>query len=212
MPTFLKGRNVRVEVATAYAAADVVTAITLAATPVVTSASHGQVNGTIGFFSGVVGMDEIDGQAYRVTSSLASTFELQGYSTVGFGAFTSGNAIAVSTWATLAQSTSYTIGGGDATTQNKTTLLDIMNQQENGMLAAQTVSFDGFVVAGGSPAMTVIRDAAFSGGYIVFRITHPNGDARVFRGQTSLPGESVSVDQMATAGFSCNVQGRVLFL
>jgi Phage tail tube protein, TTP len=212
MASFLKGRNVRVEVATAYAAADTVTAITNANPGVATSTGHGQTNGTVGYFSTVVGMDEIDGQAYRAANVAANTFETEGLDTSTFGTFTSGSAIAVSTWATLTHSTSYTIGGGDATQLNTTTLLDKITQQENGMLAAQTVSIDGFVPEGGNTSMDTLEAAAFANGYVVFRITHPNGDVRVFRGQVSLPGESVSVDQLATAGFSCTVKGRVMKL
>ena len=212
MAEYLKGRNVRVEVATTYAAADVVTAVTNASPGVATSTAHGQANGTVGYFDDVVGMEEIDGQAYYVANQTANTFEIKGLDTTGFGTYTSGNAIAVTAWATLTQSTSYTMGGGDATQLNTTTLLDKITQNEQGMLAVQTFQFDGFVPQGGNTAMTTIENAAFNNSYVVFRVTHPNGDVRVFRGQVSLPGESVSVDQLATAGFSSTVKGRVMRL
>jgi hypothetical protein len=199
-------------VATAYAAADTVTAITNASPGVATSTAHGQANATIGYLTNVEGMDELDGQAYRVANQTSNTFELEGINTTAYGTFTAGDAVAVSSWATLAQSTSYTIGGGDATQQNITTLLDKITKNQQGMLAAQTVNVEGFVPVGGNSALDIVEAAALSSGYVVFRITHPSGDARIFRGQVSLPGESVSVDQPATAGFSVTVSGTVLKL
>jgi hypothetical protein len=212
MATYLKGRNVKVEVATTYAAADTLTALTNADPGVATSTAHGQSNGGVGYLNSIVGMEEADGQAYIVANTAANTFELENFNTTSMGTFTSGEAIAVTAWATLAQSTSYTVGGGDATKQNITTLLDKITQEQNGMLAAQTVSFDGFIPSGGNGAQTKLRTEALSGGYVVIRITHQDtGDVRVFRGQPSLPGENVSVDQVGTAGFSVTVKGQVIF-
>jgi hypothetical protein len=44
------------------------------------------------------------------------------------------------------------------------------------------------------------------------RITASNGERRVFRGQPSLPGESQSVNALATSGFGVKVKGQVLML
>lgn len=207
-----KGRNVRVEVAATFAAAKTVSAVTKATKGVVTSAAHALAEGTIGFFSGVAGMTEIEGQAASVDNTLLNTFDLEGIDTTLYGTF-SGTCLftPVATWSTLSVATSYSISGGDVDQLDTTTLLDLVKQNDVGMLAAQTVSFDAF----SDPqlaAMLLAEAAAMTGGFIVMRITFPNGERRVFRGQPSIPGESVSVSAMATGSFNVTVKGRVLKL
>ena len=110
----VKGRNVRIEIAATYAAAKTVTAVTLANPGVATSATHGLANDTVGYFSAVGGMAQLEGQACRVKNQATNTFELQGLNTTNFTAFTAGTFTPVATWSTLAESTSYDIGGGAA--------------------------------------------------------------------------------------------------
>lgn len=207
-----KGRNVRVEIAATFSAAKSVSAITKASIAQVTSTAHALAEGAIGYFSGVTGMDEIEGQAASVDTTLTNTFDAEGINSTNFGAFSGTCSFTpVATWLTLSNSTSYTIGGGEADSIDETTLLDTIKKSSSGQLAAQTVSIDGF----SNPtlaAMLQIESAAQAGDYVVFRISFPNGERRVFRGQPSLPGESVSVSAMATGSFSVNVKGRVLKL
>ncbi len=208
-----KGRNVRVEVAATYTAAKTVSTISLANPGLVTtSAAHSMAEGTIGYFDGVSGMTELQGQAASVDTTLSTTFLTEGLNTTGFGALTGTcTFVPVATWTTLSTSTSYQIGGGEADQIDTTTLLDVVKQSDVGMLAAQTVSFDSF----SDPqlaAMALLEAAAIAGGYVVMRITFPNGERRVFRGIPSLPGESVAVSAMATGSFSVSVKGRLLKL
>lgn len=206
-----KGRNVRIEVAATFAAAKTVTAITKATVGVVTSAAHAMVEGTIGFFDTIVGMDELLGQAASVDTTVTNNFNLEGIDTTNFGTFVSGTFTPVATWLTLSNSTSYEIGGGDATQLDATTLLDRIKQNLSGLLAAQTVQISGL----SEPqlaAIAVVRTAALNDGFATFRITFSNGERRVFRGQPSLPGESLGVDALATGGFSVTVKGQALML
>lgn len=212
MTSVLKGRNVKIEVATVYGASKAVTAITKAKPGVATSASHGLTNGTIGYFDSLVGMSEIDGMAISVANTATGTFELQKVDTTNYTAFTSGNFIPVTTWKTLAAATSFQVGGGDASKQDVTTLLDVVRQEENGLLAAQSVSIGSFVEAVVSEAADAVDAAALSNGYLIFRATWPNGYRVIFRGQPSLPGLDLNVDQPVTGGFSCSVKGLVLKL
>lgn len=208
----LKGRNVKVEVALTFATAKVVTAVSKAKPGVASSAAHGLANGTIGYFDTLVGMSEIDGQAISVSGTAAGTFELQKINTTNFTAFTSGSFTPVATWATLAAATSFQVGGGDASKQDITTLLDTVRQEENGMLAAQSVSIGGFIEAASSAAADAVDEAALNGGFLIFRATWPNGYRVIFRGQPSLAGLDANVDQPVTGGFNCSVKGMVLKL
>ena len=207
-----KGRNVRVEVAATYSTAKSVSAITKASPADVTSTAHALAEGAIGYFSGITGMTELEGQAASVDTTVTNSFKAEGINSTNYGTFSGTCSFTpVATWTTLSIATSYQISGGDVDQLDTTTLLDVIKQNDTGMLAAQEVSFDSF----SDPqlaAMTLLEDAAMTGGYVLMRITFPNGERRVFRGQPSLPGESVAVSAMATGSFKVIVKGRVLKL
>jgi len=206
-----KGRNVRVEVATVYGTAKTVSAVSKANPGVASSTAHGLANASIGYFENVSGMTELDGQVCCVANQATGTFELQALDTSGYGTFSAGDFVPVTTWKTLSQASSYEIGGGDADKLDATTLLDTVKQEENGMLAAQTVTFNAFSDPQ-ADAFAQIRKDAKAGAFTVFRITFPNGERRIFRGQPSLPGESVQLSALATSGFSVTVKRDVIYL
>lgn len=208
----VKGRNVKVEIAATYGSAKTVTAVTLASPGVATSTAHGLANDTVGYWSGVTGMAQLDGQATRVKNQTTNTFELQGLDTSNFSAFTAGTFVPVATWATLSEATSYEIGGGAAEKLDVTTLLDITKQEEQGLLPVSNVSLN--VIAQETPgsAMQLLESAVQTSGYVVARITLPRGAVRIFRAQPSLPGESVQQGQIGTGSLDMAVKGFVLKL
>lgn len=206
-----KGRNCRVEIAATYSTAKTVTTVTKAVPPIVTSTTHGLTEGTIAYFDTAAGMEELLGQAVSVDATAASTFNAEGLDTTGFGVFTSGTVTPVATWLTLSSATSYEIPEGAADELDATTLLDRIKQTEAGLMAAQNVQLSKFSDMQ-LPALAVIRAAALNDGYIVVRITLSNGERRVFRGQPSLPGESLGLGAFATSSIGIKVKGQVLFL
>lgn len=206
-----KGRNCRVEIAATYSAAKTITSITKAVPPVVTSTAHGMTEGTIGYFDTIAGMDELLGCAGSVDATAANTFNAEGLDSTSFGTFTSGTFTPVATWLTLSSATSYEIPEGSADELDATTLLDRIKQTQAGLLAAQNVQLSKFSDMQ-LPALALVRAAALNDGYIVVRITLSNGERRVFRGQPSLPGESLGLNALATSGFGIKVKGQVLML
>ena len=208
----LKGRNVKIEVSLTTATAKSVTAVSKASPGVATSATHGLTNGTIGFFAASAGMPEIEGMAISVANQAAGTFELEKLDTTSFGTFTTADFTPVATWATLSTATTLQMGGGDASKLDLTTLLDTMRQEENGLLAAQTISIGSFVPDGVNSAIDAVEKAALAGAYLVFRVTFPSGLRLIWRGQPSLPGMDTSVDAPVTGGFNCSVTGRAMRL
>lgn len=212
MGTPLIGRNVRVEIGKTEGAAKTVTAITKANPGVASSTAHGQTDGTVGYMSGVVGMAQIDGQAIRINSPATDTFQLEGIDTTDYATFTSGSFVPITAWSTLSRASSYQIGGGDADKQNNTTLIDVVNQEVNGLLAAQSVSFDLKLETTDDEALALVNAAALASDYLVFRITLSDGAQRVFRGQPSMPGENVGQGALGTGSFSVTVKGSVLRL
>jgi len=203
------GRNVRVEIAATYSAAKTVTGVTKASPGVATSTSHGLTDGTIGYMSDeTAGMEEIAGMAFSVDSPAANTINLEAEDTTSYGTFTSGTFVPVSTWTTLSTSTSYEISDSAADQLDVTTLLHRVKQNEAGLLGAQTVTVNGFSDMQLS-AISLIRAAAKSGGYVVCRITLNNGERRIFRAQPGLPGENMQVGQKATNSITFLVKGTV---
>lgn len=208
----LIGRGLRVEVSKTIGAAKTVSAVSNANPGVATSAAHGMAAGVVGFFDEVTGMVNLDGQAVRVHAPATDNFTLQGLNTTNFPVFTGGKFSPVTAWSTLSKSTSYQIGGGDANKLKTTTLLDDIEQEENGLLAAQTVSIELNHETVDPEALTLINNAAMEQEYLVFRITFKDGAQRVFRGQPSMPGENTSQGSLATGSISVTVKGRVLRL
>lgn len=212
MGTPLVGRNVRIEVSKTEGAAKTVTAVTLANPGVATSTAHGLADGAAGYMNGVTGMVQLDGQAVRVNSPAADTFQLEGINTADYPAFTAGTFVPVTAWATLSRAASYQIGGGDADKLDNTTLLDAIKQEVNGLLAAQTISIDLKLETTDDEALQLINAAAVAQDYLVFRITLADGAQRLFRGQPSMFGESVGQGAIGTGSFSVTVKGQLLRL
>ena len=208
----VRGRNVRVEIAATYASDVTVTAVSLASPGVATASSHGLANDTVGYFYDVVGMAQLEKQACRVKNQATNTFELQGLNTTGYSAYTSGKFKPVATWATLAEATSYSIGGGASDKLDVTTLLDIVRKEEQGLLPTQNVSMNVIAQDTPSAAMLLLESAVQTQGLVVVRVTLGNGAVRIFTGEPSTPGEDVNVGAVGTGAIDFAAKGFVLKL
>ncbi len=208
----LVGRNVRIEVSKTEGTAKDVTAVTAADPAVATSAAHALSNGAVGYMKDVTGMVNLDGQAVRLSAVDTNTFTLQSVDASQFPAFTGGDLIPITAWSTLARSSGYSIGGGDAAKQDDTCLLDTITQEINGLLAAETVTINIKKQTIDEEALQLVRKAARNQAYLVWRITLVDGSMRIFRGQPSMPGEDVQVGAIGTGSLSVTVKGAVLYL
>lgn len=209
----VKGRGVKVEIASAFGTAKSVSAVTQASPGVATSTAHGLTDGTAGYFSGVSGMVQLEGQAARVDNPVTNAFDLQGLNTTNFSTFSGTcNFNPASAWVTLAEATSYSIGGGDAEKLNVTTLIDTIRKEENGLLAAQTLSLNVIAQTVPSAAMALVEAAAQAGTKQLYRITLPDGSLRLCYGEPSLPGEDVQQGGVGTGSMSITVSGFILKL
>ncbi len=204
------GRGVRVEVSKTEGAAKTVSAVTLANPGVATSAAHALLAKSVAYFRNVTGMVQLEGQAARFGAVDTNTLTLTDINTSGFPAFTGGELVPITVWSTLAKATGWTEGGGDAEKLNATTMLDVIRQEVNGLLAAQTVSIPLLAESLSSEAMAIVKNAARTQGYLVFRCTWSNGDVVLFRGEPSLPGRDVQQGQLGTSTISVTVKGFVI--
>jgi hypothetical protein len=211
MATNVKGRGIRVEVATAFATAVAgATAISLANPGVVTDASHGLANNAVGYWDTMVGMEQLEDQAFRVKNVATDTFEMQGLNTSAYTAFTSGLYNIATAWATLAESTAYNIPEAATEDLDATTLLDVIDVIDAGNLAAQPISFPVLLREVPSTAMAFLQAAALAGTKVLIRITLQGGAVRVYRGNPSAPGEDVQAKALGRS--SVSVKGRGLLL
>ena len=208
----VKGRNVKIEIAATYSTPKTVTAVSQASPGVATSAAHGMANDTVGYFSGVSGMAQLEGQACRVKNQATNAFDLQGLNTTNFSAFTAGTFTPVATWQTLSESTSYDISGGAGEKVDVTRLIDIVKQEEQGLLPVSNMSCDIIAQDTPSAAMQLLEASVQSQTGVVIRITLGNGAVRIARGEPSLPGESVQVGAVGTGSLDFAVKGFVLKL
>lgn len=209
----IKGRGIKIEIAATYAAADSGWAVSNANPGVATKTSHAVVNNDVGYFTGVVGMDQLDGQAVRAKNKTANTFDLQGLDTTTMGTQTGTcDFVKVATWATLAEATAYRIGGGTADKLDATRLIDTKKQEEPGQLPTDSVSIDVLAQDTPSAAMQVLLAAVQTQALVLVRITLGNGAVRLLRGEPTLPGEDVRVGQLGTGTLDITVKGTVLQL
>jgi hypothetical protein len=206
----VKGRSVRIEIAQTFAAALAVTGISNANPGVATAAGHGLVDAEAGYFDNVVGMEQLTGQAARVNNPTGSTFELEGLNTTSMGVFTSGNFFAATAWATLAEATAYTIGGGAGTKLNATRLIDTITQEEQGDLAAQTFQIKLLAQTVPSTAGALLDSIAQSVGIALVRVTLHDGAVRLLYGEPSLSGEDVGQGALGVGTVDFTVKGFVL--
>jgi len=209
--TSIVGRGIRIEFGTVEGASKTVSAITQADPGVATSTAHGLANKSVGYLSSVEGMVNLEGQACRLANQATNTFELEDIVTTNLPAFT-GTAlfVPITTFATLGRITSYSIGGGEGEKLDDTVLLDNIKQELQGLLAAQTVTFNLNAMTISDSAMATLRRGARDSTYYVFRITLNDGAVRVFRGQPSMPGEDVQKGAIGTGTFSVTVKGFVI--
>lgn len=210
------GSGVRVEIGLTESAPKTIQSIAKSSPGVVSSSGHGLAADSAGYFANIVGMDEIEGQAARVGvggSPTADNFSIEDVDTTDYSDFTSGTFVPIATWATLSQSTQYAIGGGTAKTEDVSCLIDTTEKLLSVKNAAETVTIDIRSLKADNAAMTKIRSVARALGYLVFRITFPEtGEQRLFRGQPSLPGESVAQGATGTGQLSVTVSGHVCYL
>lgn len=207
--TYAVGRGVRVEIQKAIGTQKAVTGVTQANPAVATSPAHGFANGQVGFFKDVTGMVQLDQQAVRLKNVTANTFECEDINSSDWAAFTAGNFTPISQWSTIAPAASYEIGGGASDSLDVSVLLDDIKQEEQGQLAAQTVSFDVRTETISGEAMGIVRDAARRSLARNVRVTLKDGNLRNFRGTPSLPGEKLDQGAVGSGSFAFTVSGFV---
>lgn len=211
--TTVVGRNVRVEIATAFGTALTINNVTKANPAVATaSAAHTLAVGTVGYFTATDGMVELHNQAARVQASATPAFTIQSLDTTNYSTAVTGGATytPATTWALLSESAGYEIPNGDPDKLDDTRLHDVKHRNIVGMLAAQSITITTKPQTTNSTVMDKVEQAARNGTPLLMRITLQDGAVRIYYGVPSLPGESVQAGALASGQFAVIGDGWVL--
>ena len=208
MPALI-GRNTRLEVESTLDAVKTITAITKANPGVATSTAHGYTNGDVVVLEPIAGMTELDGQIVRVANITTNTFELEGIDTTAFGTFTSGSVAKISVWATLGKARTLTAGSPGLNRLDATVLLDSEKQYDLGPSETPEITVSGLSDPTAAASL-LVEKAARNGTYLGFRVTMSDNSKRIFRGQMSLPTESIPLNDLVTADFGITQRKRRL--
>lgn len=212
MPTIV-GRQVRVEVATAFGPSLTLNSITKATEAVATaSAAHTLAVGAVGFFSVADGMIELHNQAGRVKAAATPAFTVQSLDTTTYSTAVNGGATftPATTWGLLDAAAGYEITGGSADQLDDTRLHDRKKRMVNGLLAAQGLNLTTRPQTVNNAVAAQVESAAINNTNLLFRITLGDGAVRIYYGIPSLPGESVQPGALASGSFSVTGDGWVL--
>lgn len=160
MATVRKWSNVSIAMQSALGAAKTLTAITVGATATVTSTAHGLVNGDLILLS-VQGMSQVDGRIFRVASSTADNFVLEGEDTSAYDAFSSGSCQKITFGTSITTATTVNGSGGDFDFIDTTTIHGNAKTQIPGLANPATYSFENIwdVSDAGLKAMKTASDA-----------------------------------------------------
>lgn len=180
MPNITKWSNVAVAIQSALAAADTITGITKANPGVVTSTSHGWVNGDYVKLT-VQGMHQLDGRVARVANVTVNTAELEGIDTTLFDTFSSGNGQVITFGTTLTTATSISASGGDFDFIDSTTIHDSIKKQIPGMASPATFTFESIWDVADA-GLIALRNASDNQVERAVRFTFANGQKIVFSG------------------------------
>lgn len=180
MPNVTKWSNVAVAIQSALAAADTISAITKANPGVVTSTSHGWVNGDYVKLT-IQGMHQLDGRVSRVANVAANTAELEGIDTTSFDTFSSGTGEVITFGTTLTTATSISASGGDFDFMDTTTIHDSIKKQIPGLATPAVFTFESIWDVADA-GLVALRSASDSQAQRAVRFTFANGQKLVFNG------------------------------
>lgn len=213
MPT-ISGRNVKVEVATAFASSINPSAVTKADPPSVTLTSHGLADGDVGYWTITSGMTQLNEQACVINQVDTDTFTLLGLDSTNWDTFVQSGSLffEATTWATISEAASYTVGGGDANPLDDPRLLDNKLRQVAGFNSPENLTIDVSSQEVDGAAMAYVINKARNGANVLIKITKVSSGQilRVCYGVPSVPGESVRAGQLGTGSFNVIVPGYVV--
>jgi len=169
------------QVATAAGSAKVITAITAANPPVVTSATHTLANGTIVVLAGIVGMTELNGRSFVIRNQTTNTFELGGIDATGYTAYASGGTATPQTMTDVGKVTDSDLFDGTADDIDGTHMRSTAKEKQQGLPDPGGGSFTLLCdnTDTGQAKMRSLKAAQLAG---TFGVTLTDGKVSTFKG------------------------------
>jgi hypothetical protein len=200
-------------VGTATAATKVITGITAANPPVVSSTAHGYANGDLVFIDSVAGMTQVNKRLFVVANQAANTFELKGIDGTAYSAYTSGGTAAKKTMTTIGECKSIGPGLDGEAAELETTNLAVGQKEfllglaDSGNLAVLDLHSD--LGRRGQARLKALRE---SGTLEAFSVTMPSGQVLALMGLVKSFGISeIGVDGIVLASGSIRVSNAPSF-
>ncbi len=194
-----------VKVATAAGAAKNITAITKAASAVVTSSAHGLTVGTVVVFAAVGGMTEINGLVGVITAQDTNTFTLNIDST-NFTTYTSGGTATPQTMTLVENVTSFERSGDEADTADATNLQSLKKEYVVMLAGEGSVAMAVHVDATG-PGQKAVRDKV--GTDVAQAVTVTRSDSKTEAMMVKWTNFSESFPDLHAGTFSGRITGAV---
>jgi hypothetical protein len=193
-------------VVTGFTGANVITAVTQASPPVVTSAAHGYVVGDTVKITGVVGMTELNGNEYVISAVTTNTFTLYDTDATGYAAYVSGGAAAKGTFSNFCELTGFDRSGGASADIPVSTICSTAEESEVGLKNYGTVKLDY------NYAPSIVQtafDTAQSAGtkLLVKRVLPSSAGSTIWKGLVLETGESAQVNDVWKGSASIKLTG-----
>lgn len=197
-------------VGTATASTKVITAITAAAPPVVTSATHGYANGSIVYLDAIVGMVQLNKRAFIVANTATNTFELKGVDGSAYTAYASGGTAALKTMTTVGECSGIGPGfDGEASEIDTTNLQSTAKEYMLGLQDFGNVPITLFLTSPNDTGQTRLRALKALAAAEAFSITLASGQVAAFMAFVkSFPFGNLTPDTAFSGSPSLRVTGE----
>jgi hypothetical protein len=194
-------------VGTATAATKVITAITAASPPVVSSTAHGYANGDLVFIDSVGGMTQVNKRLFVVANQAANTFELKGVDGTGYSTYTSGGTAAKKTMTTIGECKAFGPGlDGESAELETTNLLSVNKEFLLGLADSGSLAFQIYIPTAADTGQSRLKALRELGTLEAFSVTMPSGQVLALMGLVKSLGISeVGVDGVLLASGSIRV-------
>lgn len=157
----------------------VITGISRAKPPVVSTSGSGLVEGDVVKISTVLGMTSVNGNLYVVDNPVVGvSIELAGEDTTGQTAYTSGGIIEEVSFSDFCELTGANQQDGGADEIEATTICSTAKEFEQGLSDSGTLQLD-YNVAPNSAVQAALRAAKVSGDRTAFKLVFPSGGGTV---------------------------------
>lgn len=177
-----KAQGAYLSVSTAEAAADVITAITAASPPVITSASHGITAGSIVRVAGVSGMVQVNNRAFVAGVVATNTLELRGIDGTDYSAYVSGGSMFAQTMAEIGYNRQMGGFDGEAGDIDVTHLRSIEKEYLADLADPGNFTMQLWVPSVVDSAQTRVRKLKETGAATAFSLTLASGQVAAFMG------------------------------